>query len=63
MTDDGVRVNLDDDVFFFNPDAIVARGQRIVIEGKNFDVLKVKKMSDSKGVHHLEATARATDNK
>jgi hypothetical protein len=54
----GVRENRDDDVFFFNPDAVIAEGNRIVHDGKNYDVLKVSKMYDSAALHHIEVTGR-----
>ncbi len=60
--DDGeMRINTDDDLFFFNPDAQVVRGNRIVLEGSYYDVIDVNKVLDSKGVHHLEVTGRSVD--
>lgn len=59
--DRALRVNTDDDLFFFNPDAPVIRGNRIVLEGVTYDVIDVDKKLDSKGVHHLEVTGRSVD--
>ena len=58
VTDGSMRVSSDDDLFFFNPDATVVRGNRIVLDGERYDVLDVNKMLDSRSVHHLEVTAR-----
>lgn len=55
------KINTDDDLFFFNPDASVSRGNRIVLEGTTYDVIDVNKVLDSKGVHHLEVTGRSVD--
>ena len=63
INDTELRENNDDDIFFFNPDADVVRGDRIVYDSQNYDVLKVNKVSDSSAVHHLEVRARLTDNK
>lgn len=54
------RENTDNDIFFFNPDAVIAEGNRIVHDGKNYDVLTVSKMYDSGALHHLEVIARLT---
>lgn len=61
VSDSKVRINVDNDVFFFNPDVAIVRGNRIVFGGENFDVVKVNKLYDSTGVHHLEAIARLVD--
>jgi len=63
ISDTELRVNTDDDVFFFNADAVISRGNRIVIDAKNYDVIKVKKLYDSAALHHLEVVARAVDTK
>lgn len=55
-----IRENVDNDIFFFNPDVTIAEGNRIVHDGKNYDVLKVSQMYDSSALHHLEITARLT---
>lgn len=61
ISDTGVRLNTEDDIFFFEPTVVIARGNRIVFEGDNYDVIKVNKSYDSKSVHHLEVKARYTD--
>ena len=63
FSDTEIRENNDDDMFFFNPDVSIQRGNRIVFLGENYDVLKVNPSYDSGGVHHLEVVARFTDNK
>jgi hypothetical protein len=60
---DQVRINKDDDTFFFDPNVNITRGNRIVYDGKNYDVIKVNKISDSQAVHHLEVEARHIDSK
>lgn len=60
---DQMRINKDTDTFFFNPDVTIERGNRIVYDGKNYDVIKVNKISDSRAVHHLEVDARHIDSK
>lgn len=60
---DGVkRQNTDDDLFFFDADALIERGDRILFNSEYYDVLKVEKRYDSQGVHHLEARSRIVDN-
>lgn len=54
------RENTDNDIFFFNPDVSIAEGNRIVHDGKNYDVIKISKMYDSGTLHHLEVTGRVT---
>lgn len=61
ISDTGVRVNTEDDIFFFEPTITISRGNRIIFENENYDVIKVSKVSDSKGVHHLEVKARYVD--
>lgn len=63
IRDTEIRDNIDDDIFFFNADQVdnVLRGRRIVENGVTYDIIKVKKCSDSIGLHHLEATAREVD--
>jgi len=61
IADGNTRVSSDDDTFFFNPNAAVIRGNRIVLEGVKYDVVDVNKVLDSKGVHHLEVTGRSVD--
>lgn len=61
ISDGQVRENTDDDVFFFNPDVVIKRGNRIVFAGENYDVIKVNQVYDSVGIHHLEVVARYTD--
>jgi len=63
IQDGVVRENSDDDVFFFEPDVEIARGNRIVEDGLSFDVIKVNKSYDGSGVHHLEVRARQVDDR
>lgn len=53
-----VRKNTDDDIFFFNPDASIVEGNRIVHDGKTYDVIKVQKFYDCAALHHLEVAGR-----
>lgn len=62
-TDTEMRENNDDDLFFFNPDVNITRGNRINFDSDLYDVLKVNKVYDSQGVHHLEVIARFVDHK
>lgn len=61
ITDGDLRVNTDDDIFFFNPGVTIKRGNRIVEGGKNYDVIKVNKLYDASVLHHLEVRARYVD--
>lgn len=61
IQDGDMRINYDDDMFFFNPDVQIERGNRIVFDGDHYDVIDVNKVYDSKALHHLEVTARNTD--
>lgn len=63
IADGGMRVNTDDDLFFFLPGVTIARGNQIVHDGVTFEVVKVNKLFDKSALHHLEVIARATDNK
>ena len=63
ISDGEMRENNDDDLFYLEPDVVISRGDRIIFDGDYYDVIKVNKSYDSKGVHHLEVTARQTDNK
>jgi len=58
ISDTELRENKDDDVFFFNADASVSEGNRIVHDGKTYDVIKVRKLYDSAVLHHLEVVGR-----
>lgn len=60
-TDGDMRINRDDDLFFFLPDVTIERGNRIIEDGKNYDVLEVNKMYGAKVLHHLEVRARYVD--
>lgn len=62
ISDGQLRENTDDDVFYFNPDVDVKRGDRIVFSSENYDVIKVNQVFDSTAIHHLEVVARITDN-
>lgn len=61
IEDTQIRINTDDDIFFFKPDVTIARGNRIVFNGENYDVIKVNELYDAKALHHLEVRARITD--
>lgn len=63
IADGGIRVNTDDDLFFFEPTVTIARGNRIVHDGEQYTVIKVNKLYAKASLHHLEVVARATDNK
>lgn len=63
ITDVNIRINTDDDIFYFDADINVKRGNRIVFDSEYYDVLKVNKSYDSVGVHHLEVVARLVDHK
>jgi len=63
IQDADFRSNTDDDTFFFNADVIIIRGNRIILNSENYDVIKVNEVLDSVGVHHIEAIARLVDNK
>lgn len=56
--DQGFEVNVDDDLFFFNPDVDISKGNRILIDSEYYEVLKVNKVLDSKAVHHIEVIGR-----
>lgn len=62
ISDTDIRVNTDDDLFFFMPNTPIVRGNRILFQGEFYDVIKVNKILDSEEVHHIEAIARLTDN-
>lgn len=62
ISDSNIRVNSDDDIFFFNPSVTIARGNRIVLDGENYDVIKINKCYNSSELHHLEVKARLSDN-
>lgn len=62
INDAGIRTNIDDDIFYFNPGVPIHRGHRIVFDGMNFDVIKVNSVYDSQVLHHLEVVARLIDN-
>lgn len=61
ISDADMRLNTDDDIFFFNTDVNIKRGHRIVFDGDNYDVIKVNKCYDAVGIHHLEVVARIVD--
>lgn len=61
ISDTGVRSNSDDDLFFFLPGVTIERGNRIVLDGDNYDVIDVNKVYGRRAIHHLEVTARITD--
>jgi hypothetical protein len=62
ISDSNIRINTDDDIFNFQPDVEIVRGNRIVFEEENYDVIKVNNASDATGVHHIVVRARKTDN-
>lgn len=61
ITDADLRINRDDDIFFFLPNVTIRRGNRIVHDGENFDVIKVNKLYNAAALHHLEVRARYVD--
>ena len=63
ISDTELRLNTDDDKFFFDPTVTIARDNRIVFDGLYFSVIKVNKIYDSSKAHHIEVIARATDHK
>lgn len=63
ITDSNIRLNTDDDMFFFLPDVEIVRGNRIAFEGDHYDVIKVNKLYDRSSLHHLEVIARNVDHK
>lgn len=63
IQDQDYRSNTDDDVVFFAPDVVIERGNRLLLSGEYYDVIKVNEILDSVGVHHIEAIARIVDNK
>ena len=62
INDTEIRVNMDDDLFFFDADTTINRGDRIVEDGLNYDVIKVNKLYGATSLHHLEVRARLVDN-
>lgn len=62
-SDAGIRVNSEDDLFFFDAEVSIIKGNRIVFDGDTYDVIRVNKSYGAVGVHHLEVTARHTDHK
>jgi hypothetical protein len=62
IKDETIRVNTDDDIFFFNPGVSISRGNRILFGTEYYDVIKVNNVYDSSAVHHLEVVARLIDN-
>ena len=63
IADDTMRHNSNDDIFFFMPNVVVSRGNRILLDGDYYDVINVNKVLDGTGVHHLEIRARIADHK
>lgn len=61
ISDSEIRLNTDDHIFFFSAGVDILRGDRIVFDSENYDVVKVNKVYDSKGIHHLEVIARYVD--
>ena len=62
INDSKIRINTDDDIFFFSPDVVIKRGNQIVFDDENYDVIKVNKVyGASSEVHHLEVVARLVD--
>lgn len=62
IQDEKIRINEDDDLFFFEADIDVVRGNRIVFNEENYDVIKVNEVYDDESIHHKEVRARLTDN-
>lgn len=61
ISDTEYRENKDDDLFFFNSDVDIIRGNKIVFLGDDYDVIKVNKCFGATAVHHLEVVARLVD--
>lgn len=61
FSDETIRVNTDDDIFFFNPGVNIRRGHRIVLGNEQYDVIKVNQVFGASAVHHLEVVARLLD--
>ena len=61
ISDTELRTNIDDDIFFFNSDVAVKRGNRIIFDTDAYDVVKVNKIYDAIGLHHLEVMTRFVD--
>lgn len=60
VIDDIYKVTLDDFIFFFDADAVVGRDQRIVVDGKIFNVIASYNI-DGALSPHVEAYARYHD--
>lgn len=58
IQDTEIRVNTDDDLFSFKPDVDIERGDRIVYEGNNFDVVKINKVYGGENLHHITVMGR-----
>lgn len=61
IQDTKIRINTDDDIFFFNPGQDVKRGDQILFDSEKYDVIKVNKSYGASAVHHLEVVARLQD--
>lgn len=61
IDDSNIRLNTDEALFFFLPDANVIRGNRILMDGDLYDVVKVAKLYNRTTLHHLEVLARLVD--
>jgi len=61
IADAEIRVNSDDDFFFFKADVTIERGNRILLDGLYYDVIDVNKIYNRKTLHHLEVIGRITD--
>jgi len=61
IADTELRENNDDDLFFFNADVTIERGNRILLDGEYYDVIDVNKVHDATALHHLEVTGRVTN--
>lgn len=55
------RTNIDDDLFFFDADIDIVRGNRIVLDNEYYDVVKVNKVYNDSELHHLEVVGRFVD--
>ena len=61
IQDTQLRTNTDDEIFYFNPDVVIVRGNRIKFENDLYDVVKANKCQDSSKVHHIEVVTRLVD--
>lgn len=61
VIDDVYKVTLDDYIFFFDAGVVVNRDDRIVVDGKTFDVIASYSIDGYTTAHHVETFARYHD--